>query len=506
MTDVLRIVLWVLDALVVAYFLLYCATNLVLLALSRRHVLRSLENAQVDPARDREPDAFAPVISLIVPAYNEEVTIVQSLSSLLRLHYPHYEVVLVNDGSKDRTLDVLKEAFDFVRSDVDYNPLLGTMPVRGFYRSRAPLPPSVQRLVLVDKENGGKADAINVGLNASRGTYVASMDADSLMIDQALRLSIQPILDDPNGVVAVGGQIALSNGCRVEDGRVVEVGLPKPWIARFQVVEYMRSFTQSRTALATMNSLLILSGVFALFQRQALLAAGGFLTRHMRSRIGREYCGIGQDTVCEDMEVVVRLHRFLMDHHHTGQVVFLPKPTSWTEAPEVYENLGKQRSRWYRGLLEVLWLHRGMMFRSRYGRIGMFALPYQLLFEALAPVIESLGYLLVPLSLLAGLLDPLAMMSFLALAMAFNLFLSCGSVLVAISRVRLRGRLRDEALFDYRGPRAILSLVFAGLLSNLGYRQYLLFWQLKGLKDWLRGRKSWDKFARKGFETARTGT
>jgi len=171
------------------------------------------------------------------------------------------------------------------------------------------------------------------------------MDADSLMVGEALRSSIQPILDDPNHVVAVGGQIALSNGCKVEDGKVLEVGLPDTWIARFQVVEYMRSFTQSRTALGQFNALLILSGVFALIQREVLVAAGGFLTKHIRSRVSREYVGAKAETVCEDMEVVVRLHRFLMENRQVGRVVFMPQPTSWTEAPEEYVNLGKQRSR-----------------------------------------------------------------------------------------------------------------------------------------------------------------
>jgi cellulose synthase/poly-beta-1,6-N-acetylglucosamine synthase-like glycosyltransferase len=498
-------ILLVLDTLVVVYFLAYAGTNLVLLIISALHVRQTLQMAQAAVRKNDRVEAFAPHISLLVPAYNEEVTIVQSVRSLLRLNYPHYEIVIVNDGSKDRTVEVLKEAFGFVRSDIDTSPVLGTATVRGLYRATMDLPPTVLRMVLVDKDNGGKADAINAGINASQGTYVASMDADSLMVDEALRAAIQPILDDPNHVMAVGGQIALSNDCKVLDGKVLEVNLPHSWIARFQVVEYMRSFTQSRTALGQFNALLVLSGVFALIQRETLVAAGGFLTKHIRSRVSREYVGAGVDTVCEDMEVVVRLHRFLMDNHIVGRVVFLPQPTSWTEAPEEYVSLGKQRSRWYRGLLEVLWFHRKMMFNRRYGRIGMFSLPYQLLFEALAPVIETLGYLVVPLSAAAGLLDWSAMASFLLFAIGFNLLLSAGSVLSAIARVRLPNRLTDRALFDYRGPKTILVLVFAGLLSNLGYRQYLLWWQLKGLRDWLKGRKSWDKFSRKGFQGAGTG-
>jgi cellulose synthase/poly-beta-1,6-N-acetylglucosamine synthase-like glycosyltransferase len=499
---VLRTLLWFLDGLVVTYFLVYAGINIVLLVISALAVRRTLQESQLTPRRHRDAAAspFAPLITLVVPAYNEEVTIVESVRSLLRLRYPAYEIVIVNDGSKDRTVDVLKEAFAFVRNDVDYDPHLGTQPIRGFYRTTQELPPQVARLVLVDKENGGKADALNAGINASQGAYVATMDADSLMIERALEEAVQPLLDDPNRVIACGGQIALTNGCRVEDGKVVSVGVPKPWIARFQVVEYLRSFTQGRTALGRLNALLILSGVFALIQREALIAVGGFLTRHMRSRIGLEYCGQGAETVCEDMEVIVRLHRYVLEHKMDGRIVFLPVPTSWTEAPEVWRNLGKQRSRWYRGLLEVLWFHRKMMFRPRYGRIGLFALPYQLFFEALAPVLELLGYLVLPLSYLAGLFSARAFFAFAGMAVGFTFFLSVASLVVAVNRIRARDRRKDEALLDYRGAKNLLILALSGLLSNLGYRQYLLYWQLRGLKDFFAGRKGWDKFARKGFQ------
>ncbi len=501
MAELLIATIVVLDLIVVAYFLCYAGVNLALLVISSRVVPERLQAHDLLARREeRRPDTtFYPLVSLIVPAYCEEVTIVENIRNLLRLEYPNFEIVVVNDGSKDRTVELAREAFKMARSDVDYDPHLGTMPIRGCYRATVPLPPSVSRLVLLDKENGGKADAINAGINASEGAYVASMDADSLLVPNAVELAMQPVLDNPNEAVATGGQVALTNGCTVRDGKLAEVGLPKTWIARFQIVEYMRSFTQSRTALGRLNALLILSGVFAIFRRDVLVEAGGFLTKHMRSRTGQEYCGVGAETVCEDMEVVVRLHRYLYERERPGLAHCLPFPLAWTEAPEIWLHLGKQRNRWYRGLWEVLWTHRRMMFRRRYGRIGMFALPYQLFFEALAPLLETLGYLVVPLSLLAGILSLEALVAFMSFALAFNLLLSAGSVAVSIRRLRAEGRSSELVLLDYRGFRTILVLVFAGFLSNLGYRQFLIYWQLRGLKDFLAGRKSWDKFARQGF-------
>lgn len=493
-------IILVLDVLVVTYFTIYALVNLGLLAISSRVVPRHLQRLDLLGRRPSDPqNDFYPLVSLIVPAYCEEVTIEENIRSLIRLDYPCFEIVVVNDGSKDRTVEVLREAYAMVRSDVDYDPVLGCMPIRGCYRATVELPAKIKRLVLLDKENGGKADAINAGINASQGAYVASMDADSLLVPNALELAMQPVLDAPNEVVTVGGQVALSNGCTVEGGEMAEVALPRSWVGRFQIVEYMRSFTQSRTALGSINALLVLSGVFAIFRRKTLIEAGGFLTQHMRSRVGVEYCGAGSETVCEDMEVVVRLHRYLRDRDRPCRAECLPFPLAWTEAPEIWQHLGKQRNRWYRGLWEVLWLHRKMIFRRRYGRIGLFALPYQLLFEALAPILETLGYVIVPLSIAVGILDFQALIAFIAFALAFNLLLSVGSVALSIRRLRASGAHRELVLLDYRGFRTIVLLVVSSFLSNLGYRQYLIWWQLRGLKDFLAGRKSWDKFARQGF-------
>jgi cellulose synthase/poly-beta-1,6-N-acetylglucosamine synthase-like glycosyltransferase len=305
-------------------------------------------------------------------------------------------------------------------------------------------------------------------------------------------------------VVAIGTQVGLSNGAIVKDGEVVELRLAKSWIARFQIAEYMRSFTQGRTALGELNSVLILSGVFALMRRDLVVAAGGFLTKYVTGRVVNEYCGAGAHTVCEDMEVVVRLHRYLLDRGREGKVLMLPHPAAWTEAPEVYLDLGKQRGRWYRGLWEVLWYHRQMMFRKRFKQIGMFSLPYQLFFEALAPLIETCGYVVVPLTIMTGLLSLGHAVGFIALALAANIVLSTASVLLSMYHVH-RGTMKSTALFRYPRLRDSVVLLLAGALSNLGYRQYLVYWQLKGFKDFVKGRKDWDKFARKGFAPKAAG-
>lgn len=493
-------VLTILDVIVVAYVAIFFVINLAFVLVSLRSIRSVLVSEGVRPTRSRGAEPFLPTISLLVPAYNEEVTICESIQSLLRQRYPSYEIIICNDGSTDRTVEVLLQKFHFVRTELDYEEHLACAKIRGFYEMRGPLASGNQRVVLIDKENGGKADALNAAINVARGELVTSMDADSLLSPDALLMAARPILDDREGVVAVGVQVGLSNGSLIEDGRVVEMRLPESWIARFQIVEYMRSFAQGRVAFAALRSLLVLSGVFALMRRDIVIEIGGFLTPRMRAKIGLEYCGDKAHTVCEDMEIIVRLHRYLLDKGMKGKIAILPFPAAWTEAPESYRDIGKQRSRWYRGLLEVLTHHRAMLFRRRFRQIGMFSLPYQLLFEACAPVLECLGYVVLLATMLLGLLSIQAFIAFLALATAIHLCLSTLSVLLCVYSEPSAGS-RDQtiALFRYNSARDIVVLLIAGLVSNFGYRQYLVAWQLKGLWDFMKRRQGWDKFARRGF-------
>jgi len=498
--QIVSVLLYGLNALILTYVAVFFAINLGFVALSVRRIGADLAAEQVRPAMNRERDRFLPQVTLLVPAYNEEVTIAESVRSLLRLRYPSFEIVICNDGSKDRTVEVLLREFHFVRTDLEYDEQLATAPIRGFYEVRGALSEGLKRLVLIDKDNGGKADALNAAINVAQGEYVTSMDADSLLTPDALLLAARRIVEDREGVVAVGVQVGISNGSLVEGGRVVEMRLPKSWIGRFQIVEYMRSFAQGRVAFATLRSLLVLSGVFALMRRDMVLAIGGFLTKRMRSRIGIEYCGPQAHTVCEDMEIVVRLHRYLLDKGLPGKITILPFPTAWTEAPENYKDIGKLRSRWYRGLWEVLSHHRAMIFNPRFRQVGLFSLPYQLVFEALAPLVECAGYFVLVLTLALGVLSFKALVSFLALATALNLALSTLSVLLCVYSERgAQTQAQGLSLFRYERTSDVLVLLLAGFFSNVGYRQYLVGWQLKGLRDFLKGKQGWDKFARKGF-------
>ncbi|HWA56439.1 MAG TPA: glycosyltransferase [Gemmatimonadales bacterium] len=496
----------ILQPVFLAYFLCYNGYMLVLILLSARQVRRRVAAHFVEDLDLIDGGDYTKPLTMVVPAYNEEVTIVDSITNLIQCDYPRFEVVVVNDGSADRTLEVLKQAFRLRRTDLPYRDAIGTERVRATYEATVRLPPTVSRLTVIDKDNGGKADALNAGINASTAPYVVSLDADSILDQRALKELMRMIQEDPR-IVAVGGQVAIANGCTIRDGKVVSVRLPShPW-ARFQMVEYLRSFTTGRTGLDRLDSILILSGVFAVFEKETLIRAGGYLTPLVQHRLVEEYIGGRAATVCEDMEIVVRLHRFVRDKMRDRRIAFLPHPVAWTEVPERLDSLRKQRGRWYRGLRESLFYHRTMLFNPRYGRIGMFALPTFWLFEYYGPMIEAAGYCFVLAFLLLGavfhlpVIDWTYLGAFLLASVGWGILVNIFAVLVGAWRFEfgLTDRLQ-RGLLPFDRSRDVLILLWYAVLENVFWRWLTLYWRLRGLYDAWRGKQGWEKFARQGFQ------
>ena len=408
-----------------------------------------------------------PPISILAPAYNESASIIESTRATLTLNYPNYEVIVINDGSKDDTLQVLVDEFRLVKtSRVPTGPLV-TKAVRCVYESRDPI-----RLFVIDKANGGKADALNVGLNYARTPLVAAVDSDSLLEPDALFPAVKPFMDAPELTVAVGGMVRAVNGCDIAAGQVTRMTAPPSFIALFQSMEYLRAFLGARLGLSFMNALLIISGAFGVFRRDIVLEIGGFRA----------------DTVGEDMELVVRLHHHLRAQGRRYQIPFVAQPVCWTEVPESWKVLARQRNRWQRGALDSLWFHRSVLFNRKFGTVGLFAIPYFLFFEVLAPVAELLGYVLIPLELWLGRISPEVAVGFLTLAVLFGVVLSVGGVVLDLMTTRQHPTVRD-----------VLRLFGAGVIENFGPRQAIAMWRLKGLYDWIRGNQSWGAMERRGF-------
>jgi cellulose synthase/poly-beta-1,6-N-acetylglucosamine synthase-like glycosyltransferase len=407
-----------------------------------------------------------PPLSILVPAHNEEMTIADSVISFLTLQYPHHEVVLVNDGSSDATMATLLEAYDLYEVPPAFMITVPSKPVRAYYRSRRH-----SKLLVIDKENGGKADALNAALNAARFPYVLAVDADTLIEpDALLRLARPFLLGKP--VAAVGGTIRVANSCVIEHGRVLEARVDTRLLPAVQTLEYLRAFLFGRLGWNRLGGNLIISGAFGLFKRSHLLAIRGYRT----------------GSVTEDMDLVVRLHRYLREHKLPDTMAFIPDPVAWTEVPTSVRVLGRQRERWQRGLLETLWVHRDLLFNVRYGAVGLIAYPFFLFGEALSPVIELFGYLGVALGLMFGAVDLEFVWLFLSVAVLYGMLLSVWAIL-----------LEEVSFRRYTRRRDVLRLLVASVIEAFVYRPLTLVFRLNAFWKMLRGDRRWGAMKREGF-------
>jgi cellulose synthase/poly-beta-1,6-N-acetylglucosamine synthase-like glycosyltransferase len=457
--------------LVIVYFTVlntfYLFTSVVAFGALRRYA-RRIKTLDLE---DLLASAGAPPITLIAPAYNEQATCVEATRSLLTLNYREFEILVVNDGSKDATLDTLTTAFELEPAPRAATAHLATKPVRGMYHSRRH-----KNLWVLDKENGGKADTLNAGLNFCRTPLFCAMDADSLLERDALTRIVRPFLEDTT-TVAAGGIIRIANGCRVESGTVTDVRLPTSWLARFQVLEYLRAFLAGRMGWSALNATLIISGAFGLFRRPLVVDAGGYAT----------------DTVGEDMELVVRLHRHCREHGIPYRIEFVPDPVAWTECPESLRVLGRQRDRWQRGLTEVLLRHRHMLFNPRYGIVGMLAYPYYFFLEMFGAAIEVAGYAVFILAVVLGRANGPYVVAFLLVAIVLGIALSVAAVGLEELTFRRYPRMQD-----------LLLLFGIAVLESFGYRQLATLWRVRGLVSALRGKKGWGDMTRRGFARGAT--
>lgn len=411
-------------------------------------------------------------MSVIAPAFNEELSIVDSVRALLSLQYPQHEVIVVNDGSEDSTLATMIDAFTMEPTDRQQIDALQHTRVLGVYASN-----THPNLLLVDKENGRKADAANAGIGFAQMPLVCVIDADSIIEPDGLLRSTEPFMTDDGSLVAIGGAIRIVNGSAVRGGHIESIGLSPRWLPRFQVVEYLRAFLTARVANAELDMLTLISGAFGIFKRDVVVEVGGY--RH--------------DTVGEDLELVMRIHRHMREQRRAYRIGFVPEVVCWTEAPETLEGLRNQRSRWEQGALETLVRHRRMLCNPRYGRIGIVSMPLLVLEDVLGPPMELSGYLLVPIGLWFGVISPELALAFLSLTFVFGTAISIGTLVLEEKQLR-------------RTPNAadLGRIALVAVLENFGYRQINLWYRLRGMWRFWRNDTSWAAVPRVGFDRKNT--
>ena len=416
-----------------------------------------------------------PSISIIAPAHNEESSIVENIRSLLSLYYPKIEVIIVNDGSTDNGMQKIIEHYKLVKVNLAYNDDITTAPIRGIYKS---LNGSYSNLTVIDKENGGKADALNAGINVSRNDLFLAVDVDSIIEPDAILRLVKPFLEEEGGkqVIVSGGVIRVANNCVIEGGRITKVEFPKKLLARFQVLEYLRAFTLGRIAWSKIDGLLIISGAFGLFDRKIVESVGGYDT----------------STVGEDLELVVRMRKYMRDVVKSKyKVAFIPDPLCWTEVPSSYKTLKRQRNRWTRGAIDTILKHKDMLFNPKYGRIGLLSFPYWVFFEWLAPIIELTGLLYFIGLLVFGVLN-------LKVFIILSLFIL--SFAIAYSALAI---LYEAYIFNkYKGHKYLFNILLTSIVEVIVFHPLNVIFAISGNIDFFfkKDKHSWGEMTRTAFD------
>ena len=460
----------------VYYSIAINAVYLILMLLSSNNMKKQARLWNIKTKTMMFKKNMLPSISIIAPAYNEEKTIVESINSLLNLKYPEYELIVVNDGSRDSTLDTVIQRFSLNRVDYIIDSRINTKEVRGVYMNS-----SMPNLIVVDKKNGGKADSLNVGINISNKEYFCCIDSDSLLEDESLLKLASLELDMGVETPALGGNIFAANGCTIDHGTLTNIAIPKNFIARLQTVEYIRAFMTGRLGWANINGLLIISGAFGLFRKERVQNVGGYLTSSGR---------YAKDTVGEDMELVVRIRRHMEELNQKYKIAYAFNANCWTEVPEEYDFLKKQRIRWHNGLIDVLFFHKKMIFNPKHRITGLVSMPYFLIFEVIGPVFEIQGYIMIVLALFLGLLNTQIMIMLFIVTILMGVLISLSSILIAENETK------------YFNLREMSILVLLSIFENFGPRQLISLWRTTAYIRLIAKSESWEKLERKGFARA----
>lgn len=464
------------DLAVTIYAAMACFSYLVLGFLAARELQLYKKKSETGNQNIILSSPFAPTVTVIAPAFNESLSIVENIKGLLALKYHKLEIVVVNDGSKDDTLEKVIREFDLEKVFYPFDYEIGCKPIRGVYKSRNM---ALDKLMVVDKENGGKADALNAGINVSRSDLFMAMDVDSLIDREAVLKLVNPFLKETGKkVIATGAVVRVANSCRVTGGNVSKVHVPRNLWARFQALEYIRAFLIGRMAWKHIDGLLLISGAIGMFDVQTVKACGGYLS----------------STVGEDMELLVRMRRYMSEQKKPYAVDFVPDPLCWTEVPESVKSLGRQRNRWMRGTMDTLRFHKKMFLNPRYKTVGMLGYPYWLVFEWLAPIVEFIGFIYFVVLAVSGNISWNYVIILLTFVYLFAVTMSSWAIL-----------LEAFTFHKYDKPSHIASFLFTAMLEPLIFHPLTVWWGILGNIDYFRGKSGWGVQERKGFARKKKG-
>ena len=455
------------NAIILLYFIITNVMYMVLMLICLYTVTLHSKFASRTAVKEYLDSPATPPVALLVPAFNEQDAVISTVVSLMQLNYPEKEIIVIDDGSTDRTLANMIEHFQLLPMDLIYRPTLQCKSPETFYYSHR-----YPELLVISKPNGGKSDALNCGINMARSPYFCTVDADTIIERDALVRLMAPVINSNVNTIVSGGVVRIANGCTLENGELKNIDLPKSWIERCQIVEYIRTFMFGRPGWNSLNATFIASGAFCLLHRESAIGAGGFST----------------DTVTEDIDIIASLHKYMHKKKWEYRMVFTTDPVCWTEAPDSIKTLAPQRRRWQLGLVQTVMKHNDIILDPRYGLLGMAGMPFHAYVEAMGCLIEAMGTILIPFSFLVGAMPFTLFLLIMGLAVGYGTLFSLGSVL-----------LEEATLRRYPKARHLMILVLYAVIENFGYRQMITFIRAQGVVRYFFGIRSWEHVAHRGI-------
>ncbi|WP_188378267.1 glycosyltransferase family 2 protein [Halobacillus andaensis] len=469
----MTIVVNVTAVIVIVYMVLVALVYISLFMIASPKIRKERELNRQELIEDTSVNTDTFPVSVLVPAFNEDIGIIDTARSMLGLNYPQHEIIVIDDGSKDTTSEKMIQEFNMKEIDLAIRQYFPTQRVKRAFQSE-----DHANLFLVQKENGGKADALNAGINFSNYPYFSAIDGDSILDKDALLKTMKPIIDSNGEVTATGGTVRIANGSTIKRSKVEKIALAKEPVVIMQIIEYFRAFLIGRLGLSRMNILLIISGAFGVFEKKRVIKAGGY----------------DVSTVGEDMELIVRIHRSIKHEKSNQRIEYIQDPVCWTEAPSTISSLRLQRKRWQRGLAETLWMHKRMMFNPKYKGVGLFSMPYYLLIELLSSIFELVGYVIIVLGLVFSFVSPEVTIVMTVMTVLYGSLLSSLAVL-----------LEEWTYHKFPDLKSLVILFAWALTETFWYRPMVVWWRCEGIIQVLRNKKAvWGNMNRKGISSEGT--
>lgn len=433
--------IYALNLTILWYFILLSFGYIILLIASIPDIIFTFKQAEIGNVISLLRSHTLPPVTAIIPAYNEEKNVLETVNSILNSAYPNIHAIVINDGSTDQTLENLITTFHLYKVIPIIPQKIKTVSaVKGYYRSKI-----YKNLVIIDTDHSDKSDCLNVGVNACRSPLFATIDADTLLVEpEAISNIVFSMLTKPH-TVAVGGAVYILNGCTFKNGQIIEAKMSYNLVTALQTCEYLRSFLFSRSGWNILGGTLCYAGAFTLFDKQAVLKINGF----------------DVNNIAMDFEIIAHLQATRFEHQYPYRISYTPASIAWTDVPETFKSYWHQRVNWQSGSLQSLMKYKRLLFNPKYQIVGFVTYPFFLFGEILGAIVEFTAYILILASWYMGILDVYGAILFFIICWGFVAFITMATTLMSFITFNKYRRLKD-----------LIWMMLLVVVEQFGFRQF----------------------------------